>query len=312
MPADPIPSHHGPKDEISASREYPNETVRLLHERGSVRSFADREIPEDVLRLVLEAGIHAPTGGNLQPYSIVRIEDFAVRQKLAEMCWQAFIGQAPVALLFCIDWHRIARWAKLEIAPYAASNSFRHFWIAIQDTTICAQNISTAADAVGLGSVHIGTVLEHCPALREMFALPDGVMPVVLLCLGYPKSKPKPRKKLGVEHVVHRERYVEMPDEELLAAFEQKYAGQKVAITPDHLETIRGVCQRVHGDAFAKACEERIQENGYIRPVQRYFGLHYRADSMAENNEEFVKLTEDFGFGWFRLCERRDQDEGGE
>lgn len=295
-----LPSHHGSTAAGQPARAYPNETLRLLHERGSVRSFENRPIAEDVLQLILEAGTHAPTGGNLQPYSIVRIEDPDTRRKLAEMCWQTFVGQAPVSLLFCIDWHRLQRWAELEIAPFTATQSFRHFWISLQDTTICAQNICTAADAMGLGSVYIGTVLEHFAALQEMFALPKGVMPVVLLCLGYPKSRPTVRKKLGNEHVVHRERYRELPDEVLLEGFEQKYAGQKVPATTDHLATLRGVCERVHGEAFARACEARVRENGHIRPVQRYFGLHYRADDMAAGNEAFVNLTEAFGFRWFR------------
>jgi nitroreductase len=293
-----MPSHHGvaapPED-----RPYPNETIRLLTERASCRSFSDKEIPPDVLRLVLEAGIHAATGGNLQPYSIVKIEDGAVKEALAERCGQAFIGKAPVLLVFCIDWHRIERWAHLEIAPFTASSSFRHFWVSFQDTVICAQSICTAADALGLGSVYIGTILEFLAELCEMLKLPSGVFPVVLLCLGYPSHKPPPRRKLGVDVIVHSERYHEMEDQELLEAFDQKYPGHIVQITEERLSKIAQVCQQAHGDEFAQECVKKIEETGYIIPVQRYFGLHYRANEMPQGNEAYLKLMEESGFHWF-------------
>ena len=299
MTRNDTPSHHGVKVS-SEDKEYPNETVKLLIERASCRNFSDKPISPDVLQLVLEAGVHAATGGNLQPYSIIQIEDEGARQTLADWCGQAFIARAPVLLLFCLDWRRLERWAALEVAPFSATRSFRHFWISFQDTIICAQNICTAADALGLGSVYIGTVLEFFPALRDTFQLPRGVLPVVLLCLGYPKTRPQPRKKLGVHVVVHAERYHDLTDRELLAAFEAKYPGQKVQITEDRLEAMAEVCREVHGQAFAQKCLDKVKQTGYITPVQRYFGLHYRANAMPQGNESFLELMEAFGFSWFK------------
>lgn len=304
MTHDDMPSHHGVK--VSPDdRQYPNETMKLLIERASCRNFADTKIPPDVLHFILEAGIHAATGGNLQPYSIIKIENDETKRTLAEKCGQAFIGKAPVLLLFCIDLHRLERWATLQVAPFTATSSFRHFWISFQDTMICAQNICTAADAMGLGSVYIGTVMEFIADVRDMFQLPQGVFPVVLLCLGYPKTRPQPRKKLGVDVVVHAERYHDMEDQELVDAFEEKYPGQKVWITPERLEMISQVCQEVHGQEFATRCIDHIQKSGYINPVQRYYGLHYRANRMPKGNDDFLKLMEEFGFHWFKKYQQR-------
>jgi len=279
---------------------YPNETIRLLFERSSCRDFLDKKIPADILRFVLEAGTHAPTGGNLQPYSIIKIEDTAMKQKLAEMCGQSFIGKAPVLLLFCIDLHRIERWASLNVAPFTATSSFRHFWVSFQDVIICAQNICTAADSMGLGSVYIGTVVEKPADIQAMFKLPKGVFPVVLLCMGYPTTRPAPRKKLPIDVVVHPEQYHEIEEQELLAAYEKKYPDYKLEVTEERLETIMKVCRQVHGEEFAKKCAERIKTDGYINRAQNYFGLHYRADVMPDGNDKFLRLMEEFGFNWFQ------------
>jgi len=67
-----LPSHHGVKEQVAGN--YPNETIKLLIERASCRSFLDKKIPADVLQYILQSGTHAATGGNLQPYSIIKIE----------------------------------------------------------------------------------------------------------------------------------------------------------------------------------------------------------------------------------------------
>jgi nitroreductase len=260
----------------------------------------DKKIPSDVLRLVLEAGTHGASAGNLQPYSILRVEDEEIKRKLAEKCEQNFIGKAPLLLLFCLDFHRNDRWASLEAAPYTATSSFRHFWVGLQDVVICAQNICTAADSMGLGSVYIGTVIDFPTDIQAMFKLPKGVFPVVLLCLGYPKTRPKSRNKLDTDVVVHLERYRELGDEELLQVYNEKYRGERIAISEERLNTVLKVCREVHGEEFAKKCADRIKKNGYINRAQYQFGLHYRADVMPKGNDEYMRLMKEFGFTCFK------------
>ena len=297
MKSKKMPSHHGYKEELGD--HHPDATIRLLLERASCRNFRDQEIPDETMSVILDAGVHAPTGGNLQPYSIIMIQSPETRSKLAEMCGQRFIADAPVNLVFCIDWHRLERWAALELAPFTARNSFRHFWISFQDTIVSAQNICTAADALGLGSVYIGTIMDLMPEIADICRLPKGVLPVVLLCLGYPKSELMVRRKLGREVVVHKEQYQEMSDTDLVAAFDEKYHQARIEKTAERVERIREVCKKVHGKDFAQRCVENIDNKGYISVAQRYFGLHYSADIMPEGNDVFLETMKEFGFGWF-------------
>jgi nitroreductase len=291
-------SHHG--DDDDSPRRHSNETMRLLLERSSCRSFSDRKIPPEVMDAILEAGIHAPTGGNLQPYSIIRVEDAATKQRLDELNEnQPFIAAAPVDLIFCLDWYRLRRWAELQDAPFTANRSFRHFWISFQDTIIAAQNICTAADAMGLGSVYVGTVLECFREIRQLLALPDLVFPVVLVSLGYPKERPKPKRKLGLDAIVHKEKYHAPDDRKLLRMFAEKYPGGDREITTERLETVKHVCRQVGGESLARRCLERIQKDGYINMAQHYFALHYRADFMPLMNDGFLQVMKEAGFVWF-------------
>ncbi len=293
------PDHHGV--ETVPSGEYANETMRLLLERSSCRSFYDKPIPDEIMNQVLEAGTHAPTGGNLQPYSIIKVENLTVKKRLAELCGnQPFIETAPVDLIFCLDWYRLRRWAELEMAPYAAHDSFRHFWIGFQDAIIAAQNICTAADSLGLGSCYVGTIIECLPQVREMFELPDGVFPLVLLSLGYPKERPAVKHKHAIDIITHNEKYRKMSDEEILEVYNTKYPYEGVDVTDERLAELERVGTRVHGEEWARKCLEHTRKNGKVRVAQRYFGLHYTADLMADDNDKFMRTMEDFGFGWFK------------
>ena len=282
------------------SKNIQNETIKLLHERASLRSYLDKPIEPEILDAVLKAGIHAPTAGNLQSYSIIKIENKETKEKLAELCWQNFIGEASVNLIFCIDHRRHKRIADIGVAPHTTYHSFRHFWVSFQDTIIAAQNICIAADALGLGSCYIGTILEHFEKIIKMCKLPEGVFPVVLLCLGYPKTKPEVTNKFGLEIMVHDETYSDVPDETLFAAYLERENHRQLELTDDRLNKIKEVCTRAHGEAFAKHCVETIKSNGHINRIQHCFGLHYEADEMPRGNLEFLVILEKMGFDWFK------------
>lgn len=278
-----------------------NKTLQLLINRSSCRVFKDKAIPPGVTAALLEAGLRAPTGGNLQPYSIIKVQQTAARARLARLCeGQTLIAKAPLSLIFCVDFHRLKRWARLENAPFSADASVRPFWIAFQDTVICAQNICTAADALGLGSVYIGPVFDGMAAIRRMCRLPKGVIPVVSLALGYPALKPARRRKLGPAIAVHDEVYRAIPDAELLAAFGEKYKDVKREISAKDLKTIEKSCRGAHGAGFARRCLAAIAARGHINAAQIYFGLNYRADEMLASSPGRVKMLRAAGLTCFK------------
>jgi FMN reductase [NAD(P)H] len=276
-----------------------NEVLKVFMERASCRNFSPRKIPRDVLDSILESGVNAASGGNLQPSSVIVVEDEEKNRKLAKMCGQGFIGDASVNLLFCVDWYRLKRLTDIEKAPFTAMSSFRHFWISFQDTVIFAQTICTAGDLLGLGTVYIGTIVDHLMEIKDMFKLPDGVAPVVMVCMGYPKSKLNTRKKYDLNTMVHREKYHDPTDEEIIESHRNKYSDFKTTISHDVLERIRNVCLNVHGEDFANECIEKIKSQGYVGMPHYTFGLHYRADMIPLGNTELLEIFKNLGFHWF-------------
>jgi FMN reductase [NAD(P)H] len=282
-----------------------NQTLQLLFRRASCRAFTGKKVPAAVVKKMLKAGIQAPTGGNLQPYSVIKIEKKSAIDRLAKLCGQSFMKKAPLHFIFCVDFHRLKRWAKLESAPFTADRSLRPFWIAFQDTILCAQNMCIAADALGLGSVYIGPIFDRIPEIRKMCHLPKGVVPVVSLVVGYPAVFPAPRKRLGEKIVMHNEVYRDIDDKELLEVFSEKYKGVRREITKKDLETLYRVCRNVHGSGFAEKSVRAAKNLGYINRAQVYFGLNYQADRMLSGTPKQLKMLSKAGLPCFLAGSRK-------
>ena len=299
-----MPTHHGVETIVEGT--YPNKTIRLLYQRKSCRRFQQKKIPSKLLEQVLGVGAHAPSGGNLQNVSIVKVEDPERRRRLmGALGNQRFIGEAPIDLVFCLDMRRNKRWAELEVAPFTANSTLGFFLMGVQETGIVAQNICTAADSVGLGSCYVGNVLWATKPVSEILELPKYVFPTVLLSLGYCSEKRFQTRKHRLSTILHSETYRDPGDEDLLAACREKWTEEgyrRVGLTEDRLEVLYSTCEKVHGKEFAERSVARARMQGFISPVQRYFGLHYRADwvLMSGGNSGFMKVVEESGFDCFR------------
>ena len=273
------------------------ETLDLLMKRSSLRNFSEKDVPDKVIRTILKAGMRAATGGNLQPYSIVVLEKGEVKDKVSSLFeGQPWVGRSPVHLVFLLDQYRMKRWAEAERAPFTAMNCLSHFIIGMQDTIICAQNVCTAADALGLGTVYIGTVIHKAPAMKKILKLPDYTFPVTLLCVGYPaRGKRNVSPRLPYEAVVHEGSYRDFTDEEVRGWYDEKY-GRWRGTSRELIEAAVESTAAVLGKRRGKKIEKLIRERGFINMAQRYFATHYRADLMPTYDRNLIDSFFRLGF----------------
>ncbi len=286
---------------------FPNETLHLLNERASLRNFADKEIEQEKIDLLMQTACNSASGGNLQPVSIIKIQDKSVRTKLGEMCWQPYVGKAPLNLLFCLDLHRNEVIAQVGEAPYTVNHAFRHFWISFQDVIISAQSVCTAADALGLGSCYIGTIAEYFDECAEMFSLPAHVVPVVLVVIGYPASKPGIRKKFTPDVMVHDEKYHDYDPIALYEKYIEREGKRESAFSDKQLETFNANYQAVNGKIKADELITKIKERGWLTPIQYVFGLHYHAATMPLSNLKFLECLKKQDLHFFEEWQPMDE-----
>ena len=151
--------------------------------RRSIRSYKPDPVPGDLVRrLILDAGVWAPTGGNAQSWRFVVVTDPTLIHKI-KMVAPGLFGDPPVVIAMCQDLdesERIGGKLGREIESYL-------------DTGLAAQNIMLAAYDQGLGTCAVGSF--HVGAVQGILRLPQQIAPQLLMSLGYPRIKTQPRKR---------------------------------------------------------------------------------------------------------------------
>jgi FMN reductase (NADPH)/FMN reductase [NAD(P)H] len=209
-----------------------NPTIDLLLARKSIRVYDDRPIQAAEKERILQAAMRAPTAGNMMLYSIIEVEDPALKDRLAETCDnQPFIAQAPLVLLFAADyqrWYDYYLSSGVEALCQERSLPLRRpeegdLLLACCDALIAAHTAVVAAEALGIGSCYIGDILERCEDHQEMFHLPQYVLPVTLICFGYPtpeqSARPQPNR-FAPQFIVHKNTYQRLDAQGLEAMFQ--------------------------------------------------------------------------------------------
>jgi nitroreductase len=152
--------------------------------RRSIREYESRDVEQDKLMRVLEAGRLSPSAGNRQERRFVIIRDARTRKALSEAAKdQIFVAQAPVVIAAC----------SVE-SEYVMSCGQLAYPI---DTAIAVDHMTLQAVEEGLGTCWIGAFDEK--KVKEILSIPDYVRVVAILPLGYPLAVPHPtaRKKPG-------------------------------------------------------------------------------------------------------------------
>ncbi len=175
--------------------------------RRTIRKYESREIDEGLLERLLMAGTRTSTTGNMQVYSIIVTREAEMKQRLAPAHFnQPMVMQAPVVLTFCADFNRFNRWCRQRDAEPGYDN-FLSFMTAAIDALLAAQTICNAAEEEGLGICYLGTATYNAGKIIEVLGLPEGVVPVATVTLGWPAEIPEQPDRLPLEAVVHYEKY---------------------------------------------------------------------------------------------------------
>ena len=234
-----------------------NEVIQQLYERKSVRAFTDQPIGETEIQTILQAAAMAPTAGNQQLYTILRVTDPGLLVRLAESCdHQPFIEKGKLVLVFCADclkWYDAFRSAGCEPRKPGPGDLL----LAVDDALIAAQNAVVAAESLGIGSCYIGDVMENMEIQRDILNLPEYVFPAALLVFGYPTEQQKARRKpkrVDMRYIVHENQYHRMDGVELREMFRGK------AADGDYEAWIRAFCQRKYNSDFAREMSRSVAE----------------------------------------------------
>lgn len=177
-------------DAPKASEPTENATIHDILTRTSVRSYTDRPVEEATLDTLLRCAMSAPTAVNKQPWRFVVINERAMLDTISvRFNSMGMAAEAPVAVVLCGDMES------------ALDGEGREYWV--QDVSASAENLLLAAHALGLGAVWCGIypISERVKEFSEMLELPENIIPMACVCIGYPSGDPTPKDKWKPENI---------------------------------------------------------------------------------------------------------------
>lgn len=193
-------------------------------DRRTVRQYTDQVVSEELLReIVLEAS-HAPTTGNMQLYSVIATRSASVKRALAPAHFgQPQVENCSVLLTVCADFNRFVLWCEQRGAEPGYDN-LQSLVTAALDAAIFAQQLCTVAELRGLGTCYLGTTTYNAPQIAEVLGLPERVVPVATISLGYPAAPGVEVGRLPVDAILHNETYQNYTPEDIDRLYAEKEA----------------------------------------------------------------------------------------
>jgi nitroreductase len=152
------------------------DALEAILTRRSIRKYTDRPVGDELIHTLLRAAMYAPSARNTRSWHFVVITERRLLDAVpAFHPYARMITQAPLAILVCGD---------EQLEPRTA------YWV--ENCSAATQNILLAAHALGLGSVWLGIYPndDRVAGVRRLISLPEHVIPMSLVVVGYPAEVP--------------------------------------------------------------------------------------------------------------------------
>ena len=166
-----------------------NDILDFIHHRSSIRDFTGEPVTEEILLDIVKAGMAAPSANNNQPWSFIIITEKKIMQELAKnLPFAKMLDKAGGAIVVCGT-------------PDYKNSELSHYWV--QDCSAATQNILLAVEAFGLGAVWTGVCprKERIEWVKEVLKIPDEVIPLNVIPIGYPSKAPQIKDKFKPDKI---------------------------------------------------------------------------------------------------------------
>ena len=166
-----------------------NPKLDYIFSRRSIRKYQDRKIPDDMINDLLEAAMAAPSAVAKDPWHFIVVKSREMLDTIAATLPNTkMLSQAPAAFIVCGDINK----AHIQAESYM-----------LQDLSAAVENILISANILELGTCWLGLHPrpERLAFIRELFGLPDNIIPMCGIALGWPAEQPEPRTRYRKERV---------------------------------------------------------------------------------------------------------------
>ncbi|MEC1681316.1 oxygen-insensitive NADPH nitroreductase [Bacillus mojavensis] len=186
-----------------------NNTIETILNHRSIRSFTDQLLTAEEIDTLVKSAQAAPTSSYVQAYSIIGVSDPEKKRELSVLAGnQPYVEHNGHFFVFCADLYRHQKLAeeKGEHISELLENT-EMFMVSLIDAALAAQNMSIAAESMGLGICYIGGIRNELDKVTEVLQTPDHVLPLFGLAVGHPANPSGKKPRLPKQAVYHENTY---------------------------------------------------------------------------------------------------------
>lgn len=185
-----------------------NETIKVIQNHRSIRSFLDRDVENEIIDEILKSSQSMPNSINGQQTSVIVIKNKETKAKIAHMAGdQKWIDEAPVFLVFIADFYKSNIGAEKNNNKQIIHESIEGTLASTFDSGLAMGATIIAAESMGLGIVPIGGIRRDPKGIIDLLKLPKYTYPIAGLAMGYPKDNSEKKPRLPFNTYKHEEKY---------------------------------------------------------------------------------------------------------
>ena len=166
-----------------------NPELNCIFSRRSIRKYLDKAVPGEMLDDLLQAAMAAPSAVAKDPWHFIVVQDRETLNKIADILPSGkMLRQATAAFIVCGDINK----ANIQAESYL-----------LQDLSAATENILIAANILELGTCWLGIHPreDRLSGISQLFELPDNIIPMCGIAIGWPAEKPEARTRYRNERV---------------------------------------------------------------------------------------------------------------
>jgi nitroreductase/FMN reductase [NAD(P)H] len=210
---------------VDASLAGLDELARMAEHRTH-RRYLERAVDPGLVRLLCACALSAPSKSDLQQADIVIVRDASRRKAIADLLPdQPHVRDTPVFLVFLANGRRFREIFAQRARPFA-NDHLDAFFNPVVDAALVLASFLHAAEAVGLGCCPISVIRDHAATVSALLELPERVIPVSGMCLGWPADTPPITPRLGLDLTIHEDVYDDGDLETRIAASDRRRAAR--------------------------------------------------------------------------------------
>jgi len=145
--------------------------IPAIKKRHSIRQYKKKEVPEEMVKDILKAGMFAPSAKNQRSWEFIIVKD---TKKLVPLTiWTLPLKTAPLAIVVIADKNKSSHW--------------------VEDCSAAVENMMLQATEIGLGTcwvqIHSSSTKNAEANIKKMLGIPGNYGVLCMMALGFPDVK---------------------------------------------------------------------------------------------------------------------------